>query len=103
MPVQELFATPSQSEKKREEAFIVKAVIRYFEKPVTGVCRPAVRWSLRSSRHFIVILTPRIESLLVREAQARKKKAGYLTLPFLRFRNHSSMRVLRISRTPAWE
>lgn len=36
MPVQELFATPSQSEKKREEAFIVKAVIRYFEKPVTG-------------------------------------------------------------------
>jgi len=36
MPVQELFATPSQSEKKKEEAFIVKAVIRYFEKPVTG-------------------------------------------------------------------
>jgi hypothetical protein len=36
MPVQELFATSSQSEKKREEAFIVKAVIRYFEKPVTG-------------------------------------------------------------------
>ena len=36
MPVQELFAIPTQSEKKREEAFIVKAVIRYFEKPVTG-------------------------------------------------------------------
>ena len=36
MPVQELFATSSQSEKKWEEAFIVKAVIRYFEKPVTG-------------------------------------------------------------------
>jgi hypothetical protein len=36
MPVQELFATPSQSEKKREEAFIVKAVIRYFEKPDAG-------------------------------------------------------------------
>jgi len=36
MPVQELFATPSQSEKKREEAFIVKAVIRYFERPASA-------------------------------------------------------------------
>jgi hypothetical protein len=36
MPVQELFATPIQSDKKREEAFIVKAVIRYFEKPEAG-------------------------------------------------------------------
>ena len=36
MPVQDLFAAPIQSEKKREEAFIVKAVIRYFEKPASG-------------------------------------------------------------------
>lgn len=39
MPVQELFAIPTQSEKKREEAFIVKAVIRYFEKP--AACPPS--------------------------------------------------------------
>ena len=32
MPVQELFATSTQSEKQKEETFIVKAVIRYFEK-----------------------------------------------------------------------
>lgn len=36
MPVQELFAIPTQSEKKKEETFIVKAVIRYFEKPSAG-------------------------------------------------------------------
>jgi hypothetical protein len=36
MPVQELFATPIHSDKKREEAFIVKAVIRYFERPEAG-------------------------------------------------------------------
>ena len=36
MPVQELFRTSIQSDKKREEAFIVKAVIRYFEKPASG-------------------------------------------------------------------
>lgn len=36
MSIQELFAPTIQSEKKREEAFIVKAVIRYFEKPASG-------------------------------------------------------------------
>jgi hypothetical protein len=40
MPVQELFATPIQSEKKREESFIVKSVIRYFEKPEAGPSSP---------------------------------------------------------------
>ena len=40
MPVQELFAIPRQSEKKKEEAFIVKAVIRYFEKPAIGRLSP---------------------------------------------------------------
>jgi hypothetical protein len=47
MPVQELFAIPSQSEKKREEAFIVKAVIRYFEKPATG--QPSLNRRMESS------------------------------------------------------
>jgi hypothetical protein len=47
MPVQDLFATPIQSEKKREEAFIVKAVIRYFEKPEAG--RPTSGRQMESS------------------------------------------------------
>ncbi len=40
MPVQELFAAETRSEKKKEEAFIVKSVIRYFEKSETGRLSP---------------------------------------------------------------
>lgn len=40
MPVQELFAASTQSEKQKEEAFIVRAVIRYFEKPSAGQPAP---------------------------------------------------------------
>ena len=47
MPVQELFAVPAQSEKKKEEAFIVRAVIRYFEKPEAG--RTSSRQEMESS------------------------------------------------------
>jgi hypothetical protein len=53
MPVHELFATPIQSEKKREEAFIVKAVIRYFEKPAAGQYSPGppIETSILSALH----------------------------------------------------
>jgi hypothetical protein len=53
MPVQELFAIPSQSEKTKEEAFIVKAVIRYFEKPATGQPsrNPRMESSILSALH----------------------------------------------------
>jgi hypothetical protein len=48
-----LFATPTQSETKREEAFIVKAVIRYFEKPATGRLSPGIQMesSILSALH----------------------------------------------------
>ena len=53
MPIQELFATPIQSDKKREEAFIVKAVIRYFEKPDAGRQSPGrqMETSILSALH----------------------------------------------------
>jgi len=47
MPVQELFAESTQSEKRKEEAFIVRAVIRYFEKPDAGL--PAAGRGMESS------------------------------------------------------
>jgi hypothetical protein len=47
MPVQELFAATTKAERQKEEAFIVRAVIRYFEKPTAG--QPAPGRQMESS------------------------------------------------------
>ncbi len=52
MPVQELFAASTQSEKQKEETFIVRAVIRYFEKPAASQPSPGqMESSILSALH----------------------------------------------------
>ena len=53
MPVQELFAASTPSEKTKEEAFIVCAVIRYFERSASGQPPPGrqIEISILSALH----------------------------------------------------